>query len=153
MKRLLAAVAMTGACTLALAGPQRLDDEQLSNVRGRDGVSFAIHLELNTPNRDGTPNNNLLWIGHQVDGHMTYLVIRNLSGVVDMTALNIAANTSADGQSYLAFTLPNSIRFTNAGFESLSVQADPAAPVTSSMGRFTLNGEMTMQGQLRMWPH
>lgn len=153
MKRAMCIVALSVAAQCASAAPTPLDDAQLANVSGRDGVSFAVHLALNQPNLDGTPNNNLLWIGHQVDGRMTYLVIRNLSGVVDITSLSITPTTSPDGQSYLEFGLPGSVRFTNAGFDSLSVQSDPNAPVTSSMGRFTLNGEMTMQGQLRMWPH
>jgi hypothetical protein len=152
MKRLVA-LASFACAQLAAAAPQPLDDAQLAKVSGRDGVSFAVHLELNNPNLDGTPNNSRLSIGHQVDGHMTYLVIKNLSGVIDMSELNIAAHTAPDGTNYLAMTLPSSVKFTNAGFDSLSVQADPAGPVTSSMGRFTLNGELTMQGQLRMWPH
>lgn len=153
MKHGITAITLYAAAHCALAAPKPLDDAQLAGVTGRDGVSFAVHLALNQPNLDGTPNNNLLWIGHQVDGRMTYMVIKNLSGIVDITALNISPSTSPDGQSYLAFTLPGSVRFTNAGFDSLSVQSDPTAPVTSSMGRFTLNGEVTMQGQLRMWPH
>jgi hypothetical protein len=149
MKRLAAAIALCACASLGSAGPQRLDDDQLARVSGRDGVSFAVHLELN----NGTPITNRLSIGHQVDGQMTYIVVKNFSGVIDMSELNISAHAAPDGTNYLAMTLPSSVKFTNVGFESLSVQADPAAPVTSSMGRFTLNGELTMQGQLRMWPH
>jgi hypothetical protein len=149
MKRCAAAIALCACASLAAAGPQRLDDDQLARVSGRDGVSFAVHLELN----NGTPITNRLSIGHQVDGQMTYIVVKNFSGVIDMSELNISAHAAPDGTNYLAMTLPSSVKFTNVGFESLSVQADPAAPVTSSMGRFTLNGELTMQGQLRMWPH
>lgn len=149
------------ACSLVLwalahgagAGPVRLDEQELASVSGRDGVSFAVRLELNTPNADGATGDSRLWIGQQVDGRTTYTVVKNLSGVVQMVALNIAARSAPDGTSYLAFTLPGSTRYTNAGFESLSVQADPRAPVTESLGRFTLNGEVTMQGQLRLWAH
>ena len=65
----------------------------------------------------------------------------------------ISAQTAADGTNYLALTLPAYTRFTDAGFESLSVQADPRGPVTQSLGQVTLNGELQMQGQLRLWSH
>jgi hypothetical protein len=99
------------------------------------------------------PGDSRLWIGQQVDGRTTYTVIRNMSGVVQMVGLSIDAKSAADGTSYVAMTLPTMTRFTDAGFESLSVQADPRAAVTESLGRFTLNGELQMQGQLRLWAH
>jgi hypothetical protein len=152
---------MRRACLLALwafaqcahAGPVRLDEKELSSVSGRDGVSFAVRLELNTPDADGAIGDHRLWIGQQVDGRTTYTVVKNLSGVVQMVSLNISTHSTPDGTSYVAFALPGSTRFTDVGFESLSVQADPRAAVTESLGRFTLNGEVTMQGQLRLWAH
>lgn len=153
MKRLTCLVLLCAFAQCALAGPVRLDEKELSSVSGRDGVSFAVRLELNTPNADGTTGDSRLWIGQQVDGRTTYTVVKNLSGVVQMVSLNISTHSAPDGMSYVAFSLPGSTRFTDVGFESLSVQADPRAAVTESLGRFTLNGEVTMQGQLRLWAH
>jgi hypothetical protein len=153
MKRLACLIVLGVFAQCALAGPVRLDEKELSSVSGRDGVSFAVRLELNTSNADGATGDSRLWIGQQVDGRTTYTVVKNLSGVVQMVSLNISTHSAPDGTSYVAFSLPGSTRFTDVGFESLSVQADPRAPVTESLGRFTLNGEVTMQGQLRLWAH
>jgi hypothetical protein len=137
----------------ALAGPKPLPDADLARVAGGDGISFAMRLELNREGDHVAPGDSRLWIGQQVDGRTTYTVLRNVSGVVQMAGLNIAAHTAADGTNYVALTLPAMTRFTDAGFESLSVQADPRAPVTESLGRFMLNGDLQMQGQLRLWAH
>jgi hypothetical protein len=112
-----------------------------------------VRLELNREGDHLAPGDSRLWIGQQVDGRTTYTVLKNVSGVVQMVGLNIAAKSAPDGTSYVALTLPSMTRFTEVGVESISVQADPRAPVTESLGRFTLNGEMQMQGQLRLWAH
>jgi hypothetical protein len=137
----------------AVAGPAPLADSELAAVGGADGVSFAVRLELNREGDHLAPGDSRLWIGQQVDGRTTYTVLKNVSGVVQMVGLNIAAKSAPDGTSYVALTLPSMTRFTEVGVESISVQADPRAPVTESLGRFTLNGELQMQGQLRLWAH
>jgi hypothetical protein len=153
MKRRAALLLLCVGTSTALAGPTPLDDRELAAVRGADGVSFAVRLELNREGDHVAPGDSRLVIGQQVDGRTTYTVFKNITGVVQMVGLNIAARTAPDGSSYLALTLPATTRFTDVGFESLSVQADPRAPVTESLGRFTLNGELQMQGQLRLWAH
>ena len=136
----------------AWAGPQPLADDELAQVRGADGISFAVRLQLNRPG-DGTTGDSRLTIGQVVDGRTTYTVLKNVGGVIQMVGLNISPQTAADGTNYLALTLPAYTRFTDTGFESLSVQADPRAAVTQSLGQVTLNGELQMQGQLRLWSH
>ena len=137
---------------LAIAGPQPLADSELAQVRGADGISFAVDLNLNRQ-PDNTTGDSRLIIGQKVDGRMTYLVLRNIGGVIQMVSLNISPQTGADGTNYVALTLPGYVRFTDTGFDSLSVQADPHGPVSGNLGRVSLNGEMTMQGQLRLWSH
>jgi len=139
-------------CAAAWAGPQPLADEELAQVRGGDGISFAVRLQLNRPD-DGSTGDSRLTIGQNVDGRTTYMVVKNVGGLIQMVGLNLSAQTAADGTNYVALSLPAWTRFTDTGFESLSVQADPHAPVTDSLGRVTLNGEMLMQGQLRLWAH
>jgi hypothetical protein len=152
MRRLAIFLSLLCACRCALAGPQPLADDELAQVRGADGISFAVRLQLNRP-ADGSTGDSRLMIGQTVDGRTTYTVFRNIGGLIQMVGLNISAQTAPDGTNYLALTLPAYTHFTDAGFESLSVQADPRGPVTQSLGQVTLNGELQMQGQLRLWSH
>jgi hypothetical protein len=152
MGRLAILFSLLCLCRCAQAGPQPLADEELAQVRGADGISFAVRLQLNRP-ADGSTGDSRLTIGQTVDGRTTYTVFKNIGGLIQMVGLNISAQTAADGTNYLALTLPAYTRFTDTGFESLSVQADPRAPVTETLGRVTLNGELQMQGQLRLWSH
>ena len=151
--RLLACCLWCACSAPALAEPTRLDDAALAEVRGGDGVSFALNLELNKVIAGAAPDDSRLWVAQEVEGRTTYTVLKNVRGRIQMFALNISAQNAADGTSYIAFALPTYVRFTDVGFESLSVQADPRAAVTDSLGKFTLNGALSMQGQLRMWAH
>jgi hypothetical protein len=140
------------AATAAAAGPQALADSELAQVRGADGISFAVNLNLNRQPDSPTADSRLT-IGQTVDGRTTYIVVRNIGGVVQMLGLNISPQTASDGTSYVALTLPAYARFTDTGFDSISVQGDPRGPVSGNLGRVSLNGEITMQGQLRLWSH
>jgi hypothetical protein len=146
-------------CAAALAGPQPLADSELAAVRGADGINLAIDLQLNqstnntNTNSDLTINKGSLAIGQTVDGRTTYIVLNNVSGRIQMTSLGISANTADDGTNYVAIGLPGSVRFTNFGVDAIGVQSDPRAPVSDSLGRVTLNGDLSMQGQLRLWSH
>ena len=92
-------------------------------------------------------------IGQTVEGRTTYLVMQNVSGRIQMANLGISANTADDGTNYVALSLPGSVRFTSVGVDAIGVQSDPRAPVADSLGRITLNGDLSMQGQLRLWSH
>lgn len=154
MKARLLAACLAWACgSPVLAAPTPLDDGELAAVRAGEGVSFALRLEMNTVAPGDTPGDSRLWIAQVVDGRTTYTVLKNVSGIIQMFALNISSQTAPDGMPYLALTLPSYVKFTDVGFDSLSVQADPRAPVTDSLGKFTLNGALSMQGQLRLWSH
>jgi hypothetical protein len=136
----------------AVAGPQPLPDSELAQVRGADGISFAVDLNLNRQPNNPAGDSRLM-IGQKVDGRTTYIVLRNIGGAIQMVGLNLSPQTVADGTNYVALTLPGYVRFTDTGFDSLSVQADPQGAVSGNLGKISLNGEMTMQGQLRMWSH
>jgi hypothetical protein len=147
-------LALICLCAGASAEPLRpLDDEQLAQVNARDGLAFAIHFVLNNPAQGGSERDSRLSWGFKVDGQDTYLVVRNLSGVIDMFALAIDVRKKPDGGDYLSVTLPMHLKYTDFGFDSLSVQTDPLGPVTESLGRLNLNGTLSMQGQLRLWAH
>lgn len=152
MKRTGAALALLLLALRCGAGPQPLADSELAEVRGADGISFAVHLQLNRPG-DGIVQDSRLSIGQTVEGRTTWMVMRNIGGTIQMAGLGIGVERAPDGTTYTALTLPAYTRFTDAGFDSFSVQADPHAAVSGNLGRISLNGEVTMQGQLRMWSH
>ncbi|HYD93958.1 MAG TPA: hypothetical protein VEC01_01435 [Noviherbaspirillum sp.] len=144
---------LTAFCIAGSAcAQQALDDNELAAVSGADGVSIAMHLSLNDPAL-GPAGENRISMGFNVDGKTTHLVMKNLHGSIDMFALTLDVETKPDGGSYLAIGLPVHMKYNDWGFDSLSVQADPAAAVTESLGRMSINGTVSMQGQLRLWAH
>jgi hypothetical protein len=159
MRALIAALLSCIPCAAALAGPQPLADSELAAVRGADGINLAIDLQLNQqPGNTGSTSDltiakSKLSIGQTVDGRTTYLVFDNVSGRIQMMSLGISANTADDGTNYVALGLPSSVRFTNFGVDSVGVRTDPDAQTGSNLGRVTLNGDLSMQGQLRLWSH
>lgn len=132
---------------------QPLPDAELANVSGADGVSFAMHLSLNDPTLSNPVTDSRIAMGFHADGRTTYLVLKNLRGTIDMAGTALDVHKQPDGSDYLALTLPSLLKYTNFGVDSISAQADPLAPVTDSIGRFSINGSLSMQGQLRIWAH
>lgn len=153
MRRILSTLAI--AAFVLLAAPARglesLDDETLANVSGRDGIAFAVSLRLNDPNNSMPVTDNRLVTGFNVGGQQQYLVVRNLRGSMDMFAVLIDVAHKPDGGDYLAVTLPGYLRFGHFGFESMSAQTDPRGPITGNLGRFEIDGMLSMRGQVRMW--
>lgn len=147
---------MIGLCVGAVAfaqPPVAMDDSELAEVAGGDGVSIAVHLNLNDPTLSNAVTDSRVSMGFNVNGKNTYLVIRNPRGTIDMFGLKLDIEKKPDGTDYVAIGLPEHVKYTNWGFESFSAQADPAAPVTESLGRLNMNGTVSMQGQVRMWAH
>ena len=139
----------------AQAGPLRaLDDKELSQVSGQDGISFAAHISLNDPTLVGAVADSRLSLGFNGDGQNRYIVFKNVRGMVDMFAVTLGVQNRSDGGGdYIAIGLPGYVRYTNFGFESLSVQTDPNAPVTGNLGSLNINGNVSLQGQVRLWSH
>ncbi len=132
---------------------QPLDDSELSDVSGADGVTFAISLNLNDPTLTNAVTDSRITMGFNVDGKNTYIVMRNPRGKMDIFGVSLDVEKKPDGSDYLAIGLPAHTKYTEFGIESLSVQTDPMGPVTESLGRWSANGTVNMQGQLRMWAH
>jgi hypothetical protein len=139
----------------AHAGPLRaLDDGELAQVSGGDGISFAAHVVLNDPTLVGAVSDSRLSLGFNGDGVNRYIVFKNVRGTVDMFAVSLGVQSRNDGGGdYIAIGLPGYVHYTNLGFESLSVQMDPAAPVTGNLGSININGTVSLQGQVRLWGH
>jgi hypothetical protein len=150
-------IAVVGLCinTAALAQPplRELDDAELSQVRAGDGISIAGHFVLNDPAVAGISNSRLTWGMKDAAGQTSYVVIKNPAGVIDMFAVTLDVMKRPDGGNYIALGLPVYLKYTNYGFESLSVQSDPQAPITGNLGSFNLNGTLSLQGQVRFWAH
>ncbi|GAB3549532.1 hypothetical protein GCM10027343_31470 [Noviherbaspirillum agri] len=133
--------------------PLPLDDAELAQVTGGDGVGIAVHLVLNDPSIPGMTPNRRTWGFKDGNGDSTYLVFQNMHGKIDMFALGIDIEKKPDGGDYVALTLPTHLRFTDFGVDSISAQIDPAAPVSGSIGSFNIDGNLSMQGQMRFWAH
>lgn len=133
--------------------PLPLDDAELAQVSGGDGVGIAVHLVMNDPSIPGMIQNRRTWGFRDQNGDSTYLVFQNLHGKIDMFALGIDIEKKPDGGDYVALTMPTHLRFTNFGLDSISAQIDPAGPVTGSIGGFNIDGNLSMQGQMRFWAH
>ena len=153
MRRIILLVLSSLVLTGHALAQQALDDDALSDVSGADGVNFAVHLSLNDPTLTNPSADSRISMGFNVDGRTTHVVVRNLRGAIDVFGLSLDVEKKPDGTDYLAVGLPAHVKYTDFGFESLSVQTDAAAPVTESLGRLTVNGTVNMQGQLRMWAH
>ncbi|NEX64012.1 hypothetical protein G3574_23260 [Noviherbaspirillum sp. 17J57-3] len=136
-----------------LQGLQPLPDSELEGIAGGDGIGIAAHIALNDPTLNNPVTDSRIAIGHTVNGATNYIVIKNLRGNVDISGMLLQVQKKPDGSSYLELTLPEHIRLGNVGFESLSVQSDPAAPVTGNLGRVSIDGTINLQGQLRVWAH
>jgi hypothetical protein len=154
LNMLVFAVLLCCGAAAAAQSAKALDDDELAQVSGRDGIAIAMHLALNEPGASGAAAvENRVSIGTTVDGQTNYIVLKNLHGTIDMFALDLSVQKKPDGTDYVEIGLPGYLKFGNFGFDSLSVQADPAAPVTDSLGRVSINGTLSMQGQLRLWSH
>jgi hypothetical protein len=111
---------------------------------------------LNDPTLVGAVSDSRLSLGFSGGGQNRYIVFKNVRGTVDMFAVSLGVQTRSDGGGdYIAIGLPGYVRYTNLGFESLSVQNDPTAPVTNSLGSLNINGTVSLQGQVRFasWGH
>jgi hypothetical protein len=131
-------LALAASCARAEKVP--LDDEQLRSVRGQ-GISIAVHLQLNTSVSAGFTNN----------GVTTYAMAQNFGGLLDLFAITIDPSLKPDGTGYLAIGLPSYLGAQDFGVRAIGVQTDSSAPVTSSLGSLLLNGSANMTGQLNVW--
>lgn len=149
LKKLFLAVVGAWMSSAVLAQPLRpLDDADLSQVSARDGVSFAVHLVLNDPAVAAT-GTRLSW-GTTVNGTTTSLVFDNRHGVIDMAGLGLDIEHDAGIGDYVAMSLPFYLKFTNFEIGAVSVQTPQQ---TVDLGRFNLDGTLSMHGQFRFWAH
>ncbi|MFT3858046.1 MAG: hypothetical protein QM742_11310 [Aquabacterium sp.] len=146
-----AVVASLSAPTPARAEPQLLQDEEMADVAGRDGVGFAVHLEMNSDLLQGIDVGSRLTAGFDVHGIKTYLVAHNIGGIVDLFAMTLNVRRRADGSDYLDLGLPFFVGVGQFGYRALGAQTDPTAPIANSYGQLLLDGHASMRGHLYLW--
>ncbi|MGC4059480.1 MAG: hypothetical protein QM749_00930 [Aquabacterium sp.] len=142
---------MMGLSLLAHAEPQPLDDADMADVTGQDGIGFAVHLEMNSALLDGADLNSRLTAGFNVNGLTTYAIALNVGGVIDMFAMTLNLRARPDGSDYIDLGLPFFVGVSQFGYRALAAQTDPTAAITRSYGQLLLNGHVAMQGHLYMW--
>lgn len=144
------------ACALALAASQAhadkkpLDDDELRGVAGQ-GVSIAVHLELNSGLLTGQPVDSRISAGFTVAGVTTYAIAQNFGGLLNLISVTLDPLTMPDGSGYLAIGMPGLVQAKEFGVRAIGVQTDLAAPINNSLGSLLLNGSATMTGQLNVW--
>ncbi|HJV62543.1 MAG TPA: hypothetical protein VJ743_16475 [Albitalea sp.] len=143
--RPLHAAALAALCVAraGIAAPVSLSDEELAGVSGGDGISLAVHLELDA---------NLV-AGFTVGGTRTYAVMQGLGGVADLFSFTVDVRSRTDGADYVDISLPGFVGFTQFGFKALAAQSDPLAPIapSASYGQLQLNGNGAMTGHIYLW--
>lgn len=146
------AMGLCGAAMPLYAEPAPLDDQDMAEVTGGDGIGFAVHLEMNSALLNGVDLNSRLVAGFDVNGLKTYAIALNPGGIIDMYAMTLNLRSRADGGGdYLDIGLPFFVGVAQFGFRAFGVQADPTAPITNNYGSLLLNGHVAMQGHVYLW--
>jgi len=135
----------------AHAEVQALDDTDLACIAGRDGLGFAVHLEMNSALLNGQVMDSRLVAGYTVRGQTTYQVAHNVGGVIDLIAMTLNLRSRPDGGDYIDLGLPFYVGVSDFGYRALGAQTSATAPVTNSYGQLLLHGQAAMQGHLYLW--
>ena len=147
----LALATALGLGTASMAATTALDDSEMAAVMGRDGIGFAVHVEMNSGLLTGELLNSRLVAGFNVDGFTTYALALNVGGIIDMFAMTLNLRTQPNGSDYMDLGLPFYLGVNQFGFRAFSVQADPSGPISNNYGQMLLNGHAAMQGHLYFW--
>ncbi|MDP3655196.1 MAG: hypothetical protein Q8R67_26350 [Rhodoferax sp.] len=144
-----------GGWVTATAAPVQLNNEDLAEVVGRDGISLVVHLEVNTSDTSSDTAGARFTRSFTVNGTTTYATAQGLRGALDLVGLTIdvkARGGLSDG-SYIDIGLPGVIAANQLGFRSFGVQTDAqaAVPAEQNFGGVLLNGSATQTGHFLMW--
>lgn len=141
----MAAVALAAA-TSAMAVPKALDNAELAEVTGGDGISISIDLALNATQVSRS---------FTVDGVTTHATMNDVGG--NMLALGLTVDVKerpdAPGSTYVDVGMPSFISFKKFGFRTSGVQTDlqTTLPANQNLGGVQLNGNGAMTGHFLMW--
>lgn len=150
--RFLALCSMMFVAAVAQANPVPLEEQEMADVSGQDGIGFAMHLEMNSAVLSGADLNSRLTAGFEVDGLTTYAIALNVGGIIDMYAMTLNLRERPDGGGdYLDLSLPFFVGVDHFGFRALAAQTSATASIQNSYGQLLLNGYMNVRGHLYMW--
>lgn len=146
---------LLGACALALAEPVPLDNQDLSEVVGREGISLYLHLAVNTSDTARPFVGARFTRSFNVNGTTTYASAQGLRGTLDLVgiAVDVSARRDLLGGSYAEIGLPGLVAANQFGFRAFGVQTDPQATVQpdQSLGGLILHGVGTQTGRFLVW--
>lgn len=144
-----------GACALAVAEPVPLDNQDLSEVVGREGISLYLHLEVNTSDTAMPFIGARFTRSFNVNGTTTYVSAQGLRGTLDLVgiAVDVSAHPGQPGGSYMDIGLPGLVAANQFGFRAFGVQTDPQAMVQPDqiLGGLILHGVGTQTGRFLVW--
>lgn len=155
MRRVCLCLALVGAPLLAVAEPVPLDNRDLAEVVGREGISLYLHLEVNSADT-ATPYSGARFTrSFNVNGTTTYASAQGLRGVLDLVGITVdmSARPDAPGESYFDIGLPRLVVANQFGFRAFGVQTDAQAAVQpeQNFGGLLLQGVGTQTGRFVMW--
>ncbi|OGB33860.1 MAG: hypothetical protein A3F78_13540 [Burkholderiales bacterium RIFCSPLOWO2_12_FULL_61_40] len=144
-----------GGVGTATAAPALLNNDDLSEVTGRDGISIVVHLEVNTSDTSSDTAGARFTRSFMVNGTTTYATAQGLRGVVDLVGLtvDVKARGGLNDGSYIDIGLPGVVAANQFGFRSFGVQTDAqaAVPAEQNFGGVLLHGLATQTGHFLMW--
>jgi hypothetical protein len=148
-------VGLLGIAASVAAEPVPLDNADLAEVVGREGISLYLHLEVNSADT-ATPYSGARFTrSFNVNGITTYAAAQGLRGTLDLmgVTVDVSARPDQPGGSYLDIGLPGLVAANQFGFRAFGVQTDPQAAVLpeQSMGGVLLHGVGTQTGRFLMW--
>lgn len=142
------AVAVLGSCLAAqaLALPQALDNDELSEVSGGEGVSIIADINVNASR-----------VAHSFKdrGVTTHAVMDDVGGgmLVGGLTIDIRNKPDASGDTYIDIGMPGFVAFKKFGFSASAVQTNAQAAIApnQNLGGVQLNGTGAMTGHFLMW--
>ncbi len=135
-----------GLSTGAMAAPQAMDNSELADVVGGDGVSIIADINLNISRVSHSFNDG---------GAPTYAVMDDVGGgmFIGGITVDVRNQPNGTGETYIDIGMPGFVAFNKFGFKSSAVQTDQQAPILPSqnLGGVHLNGIGAMTGHFLMW--
>ena len=142
------AVSVVAGCmgSVVMAAPQAMDNEEMSEVVGGEGVSIIADLNINISRVSRSFN---------VDGTTTHVVMDDVGGslFVGGITVDVRKQPNASGETYVDIGMPGYVSFNKFGFKSSAVQTSQQAVIApnQNLGGVQLNGTGAMTGHFLMW--
>ena len=147
-RSVLVTATVVAACmgSAAMAAPQPMDNEEMSEVSGGDGLSIIADLHINISRVSRS---------FEVDGATTYAVMDDVGGgmFVGGITVDVRKQPNASGDTYIDIGMPGYVSFNKFGFKTSAVQTSQQAAIApnQNLGGVQLNGAGAMTGNFLLW--